>query len=188
MFSPFWKHHNGVAGFEDWEEWFRASERRCRRALKERDTVRVLRLVFDRLYVLRNRIVHGGATWNSRVNRDQVRDGAAILAFLMPVFVDVMMDNPHEDWGVLSIPSCNRIARRRKSPGRWSPITRSTASRSVPAGRAGGASSPARRHRSVVRRSRPLVGRPPEQSRSQTYRVVMGSTIVYMMMNTTLTQ
>ena len=99
VFTPFWKHHNGVEGFEDWEEWFRASERRFRRALEERDTVRVLRLVFDRLYLLRNQIVHGGATWNSRVNRDQVRDGAAILAFLMPVFVDVMMDNPHEDWG-----------------------------------------------------------------------------------------
>ena len=28
-----------------------------------------------------------------------MRDGAAILAFLMPVFVDVMMDNPHEDRG-----------------------------------------------------------------------------------------
>ena len=99
VFTPFWKHHNGLEGFEDWEEWFRASERRFRRALEERDTVRVLRLVFDRLYLLRNQIVHGGATWNSEVNRDQVRDGAAILAFLMPVFGDVMMENPHEDWG-----------------------------------------------------------------------------------------
>ena len=49
--------------------------------------------------MLRNQLVHGGATWNSAVNRDQVRDGAAILGFLVPVFVDVMMDNPHEDWG-----------------------------------------------------------------------------------------
>ena len=83
----------------DSEEGFRASERRSRRALEERDTARVLRLVFDRLHVLRNRIVHRGVTWNSRVNRDQVRDGAAILAFLMPIFVDVMMDNPRKDWG-----------------------------------------------------------------------------------------
>ena len=99
VFDPFWKHHNGLAGFEDWEERFRASERRFLRALRSRDSVLVLRLVFDRLYVLRNQLVHGGSTWNSRVNRDQMRDGAAILAFLMPVFVDVMMDNPHEDWG-----------------------------------------------------------------------------------------
>jgi hypothetical protein len=28
-----------------------------------------------------------------------VRDGTAILAFLMPVFVDLMMDHPQEDWG-----------------------------------------------------------------------------------------
>ena len=75
VFTPFWKHHNAVEGFGDWEEWFRASERRFRRALEERNTVRVLRLVFDRLYLLRNQIVHGGATWNSRVNRDQVRGG-----------------------------------------------------------------------------------------------------------------
>ena len=100
VFTPFWKHHNGVEGFEDWEEMVPenrsvASGEPC----GQRDTVRVLHLVFDRLYLLRNQIVHGGATWNSRVNRDQVRDGAAILAFLMPVFVDVMMDNPHEDWG-----------------------------------------------------------------------------------------
>ena len=70
VFTPFWKHHNGVEGFEDWKEWFRASERRVRRSLEERDTVRVLRLGFDRLHVLRNRIVHGGATGNNRVNRD----------------------------------------------------------------------------------------------------------------------
>ena len=39
------------------------------------------------------------SVWNSQFNRDHVRDGAAILPFLMPVFVDVMMDYPDEDWG-----------------------------------------------------------------------------------------
>ena len=118
MFSPFWQHHNGIGGYEDWEERYRASERRFVRALQVRDTVGVLSLVFDRLYVLRNQIVQGGATWNSRVNRDQVRDGAAILAFLMPVFVDVIMDYPGEDWGAVpSIRSCNRVLlRRTRSP------------------------------------------------------------------------
>jgi hypothetical protein len=48
---------------------------------------------------LRNQLVHGGSTWNSGINRTQVRDGAAILGFLMPVFADLMMDNPHQDWG-----------------------------------------------------------------------------------------
>ncbi len=99
VFSPFWQYHNGMAGFEDWEDRFRASSRSFARAFEAGDTVRVLSFVFDRLYVLRNQLVHGGSTWNSGINRAQVRDGAAILTFLLPVFVDLMMDNPHEDWG-----------------------------------------------------------------------------------------
>ena len=99
VFNPFWQHHNGIEGFGDWEERFTASSRAFAQAFQSGDTARVLSFVFDRLYVLRNQLVHGGSTWNSSVNRAQVRDGAAILAFLMPVFVDLMMDNHHEDWG-----------------------------------------------------------------------------------------
>lgn len=32
-----------------------------------------------------------------RINRAQEYDGTAILAFLIPVFVDVMLDNPPEN-------------------------------------------------------------------------------------------
>lgn len=99
VFNPFWQHHNGIEGFEDWRDRFRVSDRKFRRVFQSGDTVMVLSFVFDRLYVLRNQLVHGGSTWNSSVNRDQVRAGAEILGFLMPVFVDIMMDNPHEDWG-----------------------------------------------------------------------------------------
>ena len=69
------------------------------RALVGQDTWRILSLLFDRLYVLRNQILHGGATWSSSVNRPQVRDGAAIMGFLLPAFVKVMMDHPGEPWG-----------------------------------------------------------------------------------------
>lgn len=99
VFNPFWQHHNGIDGFEDWEERFRSSARSFAQAFQAGDSAKVLSFVFDRLYVLRNQLVHGGSTWNSGVNRKQVRDGANILAFLMPVFVDLMMDNPGNDWG-----------------------------------------------------------------------------------------
>ncbi len=99
VFNPFWQHHNGIDGFEDWEERFKSSSRSFAQAFQASDSVRVLSFVFDRLYVLRNQLVHGGSTWNSGINRDQVRDGAAILGFLMPVFVDLMMDSPNEEWG-----------------------------------------------------------------------------------------
>lgn len=99
VFNPFWQHHNGIDGFEDWENRLKVSGRAFTRAFQDSNTARVLTFVFDRLYVLRNQIVHGGSTWNSGVNRAQVHDGAAILSFLMPVFVDLMMDNPNNDWG-----------------------------------------------------------------------------------------
>jgi hypothetical protein len=69
------------------------------RAMAERATAKILSTLFDRLYVLRNQLVHGGATWNSSVNRDQVRDGTAVLGWLLPVMIDIMMDNPDYDWG-----------------------------------------------------------------------------------------
>lgn len=99
VFNPFWQHHNGINGFDDWQEKFNASSRTFAQAFQAGDCARVLSFVFDRLYVLRNQLVHGGSTWNSGVNRAQVRDGAAILAFVMPVFVDLMMNNPQQDWG-----------------------------------------------------------------------------------------
>ncbi|WP_205910018.1 HEPN domain-containing protein [Tabrizicola caldifontis] len=99
VFNPFWQHHNGIVGFEDWEDRFKASARAFANAFQTGDSARVLSFVFDRLYVLRNQLVHGGATWNSSINRAQVRDGAAILGFLLPIFVDIMMDNRTADWG-----------------------------------------------------------------------------------------
>lgn len=99
VYQPFWKHQNGQPGFEDWEVWFESSKRAAARAISNQDTDRILSILFDRLYVLRNQLIHGGATWNSSVNRQQVRDGRRILASLVPLFIDVMMDNPNENWG-----------------------------------------------------------------------------------------
>ena len=99
VFNPFWKHTNGVEGYDDWRTKLDLTQRAFGFALKEKDTPRILSFVFDRLYVLRNQILHGAATWNSTINRDQVRDGAHILTFLMPLFVDIMMENPDVEWG-----------------------------------------------------------------------------------------
>jgi hypothetical protein len=104
VFQPFWNHHNQVPGTESWERSFDESRVLAQKALFSHNTVRVLSILFDRLYVLRNQVLHGGATWNSSVNRNQVRDGARILGFLVPVFIDLMMDHPDEDWGAPHYP------------------------------------------------------------------------------------
>jgi len=112
VFSPFWSHLNGVPGYEDWERRFVSSARVFARAIDERDTAKVLSLVFDRLYLLRNQMLHGGTTWNSSTNRDQVESGAAILAALVPVFVDLMLDFPNEDWGKPFYPVVDSVTGR----------------------------------------------------------------------------
>ena len=68
------------------------------------DTLVILNNLFDRLYVLRNQLMHGGATWQGSVNRAQVGDGARIMAFLAPLFVGLMMAHPDEDWGLPDYP------------------------------------------------------------------------------------
>ena len=104
VFAPFWKHHAGEVGGGGWEITFEAAKRAANRALTQRDTPVVLSILFDRLYVLRNQLVHGGATWSSNANRAQVRDGAALLGCLLPVFIDLMMDHPDEEWAMPTYP------------------------------------------------------------------------------------
>jgi len=99
VFAPFWSHQNGNPGCADWQEKLAASGRRIAIALQQKDTGCILSILFDRLYILRNQLVHGGATWNSGTNRDQVRDGCALLHGLLPIFIDLMMENPNRDWG-----------------------------------------------------------------------------------------
>lgn len=99
VFQPFWKSVNGEKGYEDWQAAFEKSNRRILFAMQRKDTIAILSILFDRLYVLRNQLIHGGATWNSSVNRSQVRDGYQILGFLVPIFVELMIEHPRIDWG-----------------------------------------------------------------------------------------
>lgn len=99
VYAPFWEHHNQVPGYDDWEAWFERSKKGIAVALKQQNTQTILSTLFDRLYVLRNQLIHGGATWNSSVNRDQVTDGAAILSRLVPIFIELMLNHPAAEWG-----------------------------------------------------------------------------------------
>ena len=98
VYQPFWRWQHGEADYENWRERF-ARHRSEANRVGHQNTAAVLRELFNRLYVLRNQLIHGGATWGGKLNREQVRDGAAIMTALVPHFVDLMMDNPNENWG-----------------------------------------------------------------------------------------
>ena len=98
LFSPFWKHADGRPGYSEWRKWFDGVKHLVRRAIEEQNTSRILNFLFDRLYTLRNQLVHGGATWDSERNRDSVEDGVRVLRLLLPRFLEVMLDHPDEEW------------------------------------------------------------------------------------------
>lgn len=96
----------------DWERWERKDDFEAERdevpkllrTANERSTGTLLRFVFNRLYVVRNQLMHGCATREESLNRRQVEDGAEILSVLMPRFLDIMADHPNRDWGAISYP------------------------------------------------------------------------------------
>ena len=63
------------------------------RALQEKASVDILFVIFNRLYTLRNQMIHGGVTYNSSVNRKQLQDACNILAAFLPVFILVLLEN-----------------------------------------------------------------------------------------------
>lgn len=121
LYWRFWKYHGGDRRNSRWQAYFESENLKAERALarmmpqgkalssgavKEQRKAgkRVLGTLFDRMYVFRNQMVHGGATYQSKVTETQVRDGARIMALLVPLFIDLMMDNPGVDWGVPRYP------------------------------------------------------------------------------------
>jgi hypothetical protein len=104
VFEPFWKALREHDSSERWKEQFVASKQSALAAIASSNTLQVLNVVFDRLYVLRNQLVHGGATWSSSVNRSQLRDGVAMLRTLVPIIIDLMLDHPELDFGDINYP------------------------------------------------------------------------------------
>lgn len=99
-FKPFWDFQNGLVSDAQWKLKFKKEKSAANRALASQKTYTVLQLLFHRLYVIRNQLIHGGATWGGKVNRSQIQDGTALLGEIVPLVIEVMMDNALEDWGV----------------------------------------------------------------------------------------
>ena len=99
VFADFWHWQNGSLPEAEYKAKFAAANRAAHVALGRQDTVTVLSIVLSRIYVLRNQLVHGGATWGSSVNREQLRDCTNFMAKLVPLVIEIMMDHPQTLWG-----------------------------------------------------------------------------------------
>ena len=102
LYKGYWLSRNGVYSGQGWRSRFEKECISARQHLMRGDyrLVReILPVIFDRLYVLRNQLVHGGATWRSSVNRTQIETGATVLATIVPSIISIMLENSSEDWG-----------------------------------------------------------------------------------------
>lgn len=58
------------------------------------DTTPMLLKLFKRLYMIRNQIFHGNATWGTDVNRSQVKKGCRILEVMILLFIEIILTKP----------------------------------------------------------------------------------------------
>lgn len=99
VYEPFWRALREHDGSGKWEQQFSDSREIAMRAVLDRRVDVLLQVILDRLYMLRNQLVHGGTTWASSVNRAQLRDGVAILGTLVPVILALMVEMKDVDLG-----------------------------------------------------------------------------------------
>lgn len=104
VYRTYWRFRNGDQTRANWKKDLQKDSEKTARTIREGRTEQALDDLFDRLYVLRNQLLHGCATWRGSKNREQVETGAKIMAALVPHFIEAMIDNPKADWGVPSFP------------------------------------------------------------------------------------
>lgn len=70
-----------------------------------RQWVPILQELFERLYILRQQVMHGAATVNSSLNRACMKSSTGILSLLVPVIIEIMLQaGPDVDWGQICFP------------------------------------------------------------------------------------
>lgn len=104
VFQPFWDHQNGHISERQWIDKFVAAKKRANSALANEQTDVLLSIILQRLYTLRNQLVHGGATWQGQANRSQIRDAVAFMKRMVPATILIMLNNKNTLWGEPNYP------------------------------------------------------------------------------------
>ena len=107
VFGSFWDYQNGKIGETEWKRRLSAGKIAAQQALASGNTPVLLGVVFNRIYTLRNQLIHGGATWDSSINRNQIRDCVRLMGKLVPLIIELMMENPGTLWGDACYPVVN---------------------------------------------------------------------------------
>ena len=89
----------------DWPESLEKDVTGFGKAMERRNAGKIYSLAFDRLYVMRLQLLHGGATFGGHVNRKTLQLCEVVLRHLMQVILEVMIKHGLElDWGDCAYP------------------------------------------------------------------------------------
>ena len=95
VFEPFWDYYGGgSASADEWQDALIRSVESASVHIENGETHKGLAIAFERLQVVSRQLLGGEATWGRYVNRSQVENGAKILSSLVPILIDLTMDNP----------------------------------------------------------------------------------------------
>ena len=104
IIADYWKFQSGDIQENEWLEAKSKATKAAHTALANNDTTTVLSIILSRLYVLRNQIMHGGATYGSGANRQQLADCSALMLDIVPLFIELMMAGQNQLWGDAAYP------------------------------------------------------------------------------------
>ena len=102
VFEKFWEFNRG--DIDNYEAAFNKSIATALNCLSKENIEGLMEIVLERLYTLRNSIMHGGSTYNSKLNRAQLKDASNIMQLLVPIIIDIMLENYEHDWGEIAYP------------------------------------------------------------------------------------
>jgi hypothetical protein len=102
VFEPFWSYQRGE--INDYQGLHKKSIADATKYLSNNQIEPLMQLILERLYSLRNQLIHGGSTFESKLNRKQLKDARKLLSHLVPTIVDIMMEATDVEWGPITYP------------------------------------------------------------------------------------
>lgn len=103
-FQPFWNALREHDSSDNWKTLHEILNKQALRLHFSQELNKAIEIIFERLYTLRNQLIHGGATYGSHLNREQLQNATQILADILPIMIEIMIHNPQVDFGEIAYP------------------------------------------------------------------------------------
>lgn len=89
----FWDYRNQKISLESCRNSLHMQQDKIQLALQERDSVEILKMLFQRLYSLHHQLMHGGTTYRSSLHRQSLEESCRVLGALLPIFICILLEN-----------------------------------------------------------------------------------------------